>query len=58
MDKSDIENIDTSSKTKEESNTSAVDTSTGRKVFRRSSAKQRFLKLVSLQLFQIRFQRV
>ena len=39
MDKSDIENIDTSSKTKEESNTSAVDTSTGRKVFRRSSAK-------------------
>ena len=39
MDKSDIENIDPNSKTKEESGSSSVDTSTGRKVFRRSSAK-------------------
>ena len=39
MDKSDIENIDTNSNTKEESNSTSVDTSTGRKVFRRSSAK-------------------
>ena len=39
MDKSDTENIDANSKKKEDSNTSAVDTSTGRKVFRRSSAK-------------------
>ena len=37
MDKSDIENIDANSK--EESSSSSVDTSTGRKVFRRSSAK-------------------
>ena len=36
MDKSDI---DSNSKTKEESSSSSVDTSTGRKVFRRSSAK-------------------
>ena len=39
MDKSDIENIDNNSKTKEVKETSAVDNSTGRKVFRRSSAK-------------------
>ncbi len=39
MDKSDIENVDANSNTKEESNSSSVDTSTGRKVFRRSSAK-------------------
>ena len=39
MDKSDIANIDNKSNTKEESNSSSVDTSTGRKVFRRSSAK-------------------
>ena len=39
MDKSDIENIDNNSKTKEVQETSAVDTTTGRKVFRRSSAK-------------------
>ncbi len=39
MDKSDIENVDDSSNTKEESNSTSVDTSTGRKVFRRSSAK-------------------
>ena len=39
MDKSDIENIDGNSNTKEESNPTSVDTSTGRKVFRRSSAK-------------------
>ena len=39
MDKSDIENIDGNSNTKEESNSASVDTSTGRKVFRRSSAK-------------------
>ena len=38
-DKSDIENADGNSNTKEESNSTSVDTSTGRKVFRRSSAK-------------------
>jgi len=39
MDKSDIENADGNSNTKEEINSTSVDTSTGRKVFRRSSAK-------------------
>nr|AOE09029.1 hypothetical protein [uncultured bacterium] len=39
MDKSDIENAVGNSNTKEESNSTSVDTSTGRKVFRRSSAK-------------------
>ena len=39
MDKSDIENIDSDSKSKEESGSSSIDTSTGRKVVRRSSAK-------------------
>ena len=39
MDKSDIENVDGNSNTKEESNSASIDTSTGRKVFRRSSAK-------------------
>ena len=39
MDRSDIENADGNSNTKEESNSTSVDTSTGRKVFRRSSAK-------------------
>ena len=39
MDKSDIENADGNSNTKEESKSTSVDTSTGRKVFRRSSAK-------------------
>ena len=39
MDKSDIENVDGNSNTKEESNSASVDTSTGRKVVRRSSAK-------------------
>ena len=39
MDKSDIENADGNSNTKEESNSISVDTSTGRKFFRRSSAK-------------------
>ena len=39
MDKSDIDNDDGNSNTKEESNSTSVDTSTGRKVFRRSSAK-------------------
>ena len=39
MDKSDIENVEGNSNTKEESNSTSVDTSTGRKVFRRSSAK-------------------
>ena len=39
MDKSDIENADGNSNIKEESNSTSVDTSTGRKVFRRSSAK-------------------
>ena len=39
MDKGDIENADGYSNTKEESTSSSIDTSTGRKVFRRSSAK-------------------
>ena len=39
MDKSDIENIESNSKNKEKSEPSSVDTSSGRKVFRRSSAK-------------------
>ena len=39
MDKSDIENADGNSNTKEEINSTSVDNSTGRKVFRRSSAK-------------------
>ena len=39
MDKSDIENVEGNSNTKEESKSTSVDTSTGRKVFRRSSAK-------------------
>ena len=39
MDKSDIENIDTKSTSKEEGGSSSIDTSTGRKVVRRSSAK-------------------
>ena len=39
MDKSDIENIDTNSTSKEEGESSSIDTSTGRKVVRRSSAK-------------------
>ena len=39
MDKSDIENIDSDSRSKEESGSSSVDTSNGRKVVRRSSAK-------------------
>ena len=39
MDKSDIEIADGNSNTKEGSNSTSVDTSTGRKVFRRSSAK-------------------
>ena len=39
MDKSDTENIASDSKIKEESDSSSIDTSTGRKVFRRSSAK-------------------
>ena len=39
MDKSDIENADGNSNTKEEINSTSVDTSTGRKVVRRSSAK-------------------
>ena len=39
MDKSDIENIDTNSTIKEESVSSSIDTSSGRKVVRRSSAK-------------------
>ena len=39
MDKSDIENTEVDSKIKKESDLSTVDTSTGRKVFRRSSAK-------------------
>ena len=38
MDKSDIENIEANS-TKEDSDSSSIDTSTGRKVVRRSSAK-------------------
>ena len=39
MDKSDIENIDSDSISKEERGSSSIDTSTGRKVVRRSSAK-------------------
>ena len=39
MDKSDIENIDANSKSKDESASGLIDTSTGRKVVRRSSAK-------------------
>ena len=39
MDKSNIENIDSDSASKEESGSSSIDTSTGRKVVRRSSAK-------------------
>ena len=39
MDKSDIENIDSDSTSKEESGSSSIDTSTGRKVVRSSSAK-------------------
>ena len=39
MDKSDIENIDANSTSKEQSGSSSIDTSTGRKVVRRSSAK-------------------
>ena len=39
MDKSDIENIDSDSTSKEEIGSSSIDTSTGRKVVRRSSAK-------------------
>ena len=39
MDKSDIENIDSDSTSKEECGSSSIDTSTGRKVVRRSSAK-------------------
>ena len=39
MDKSDVENIDSDSTSKEESGSSSIDTSTGRKVVRRSSAK-------------------
>ena len=39
MDKSDIENFDNNSKSKEESGSGSIDTSTGRKVVRRSSAK-------------------
>ena len=39
MDKSDIENTDANSQSEEQRESSSVDTSTGRKVFRRSSAK-------------------
>ena len=39
MDKSDVENIDSDSTSKVESGSSSIDTSTGRKVVRRSSAK-------------------
>ena len=39
MDKSDIENIEGNPNTKEERDSSSIDTSSGRKVFRRSSAK-------------------
>ena len=39
MDKSDIENIDSDSKSNEKSGSSSIDTSNGRKVVRRSSAK-------------------
>ena len=39
MDKSDTENVEIKSNDNEKSNSTSVDTSTGRKVFRRSSAK-------------------
>ena len=39
MDKSNIENVDSDSTSKQESSSSSIDTSTGRKVVRRSSAK-------------------
>ena len=39
MDKSDIENIEANSTSKKEGGSSPIDTSTGRKVVRRSSAK-------------------
>ena len=39
MDKSDIENIESDSTSKDESGSSSIDTSIGRKVVRRSSAK-------------------
>ena len=39
MDKSDIENVDSNSNTKDEATSTSFDTSTGRKVVRRSSAK-------------------
>ncbi len=39
MDKSDSDSIDNTSQSKEKQASSAVDTSTGRKVVRRSSAK-------------------
>ena len=39
MDKSDSGNVEDNSNTKEESKSTSVDTSTGRKVYRRSSAK-------------------
>ena len=39
MDKSDIDNVETNSQAKEKPASSSVDTSTGRKVVRRSSAK-------------------
>ena len=39
MDKSDTDKTDANSKNKQQSESSSVDTSTGRKVFRRSSAK-------------------
>ncbi len=39
MDKSDNDNIESNSKTEEKNSSSGVDTSTGRKVVRRSSAK-------------------
>ena len=39
MDQSDIENIKANSTSQEDSSSSSIDTSSGRKVFRRSSAK-------------------
>ena len=39
MDKSDIENVDSNSNTKDKATSTSFDTSTGRKVVRRSSAK-------------------
>ena len=39
MDKTDIENVQINSKTNENNNSNSVDTSTGRRVVRRSSAK-------------------